>query len=98
MLSFRHTSTVMMLDRSSGTVVRRLGPPLLNNQHAPSLLPNGNILIFDNGTHRGPLAYSRVIEIDPATCEIVWSYEDTPPIAFFSPSSRTLSGSGMATR
>jgi hypothetical protein len=26
-----------------------------------------------------------VIEIEPADCEIIWSYEETPPIAFFSP-------------
>jgi hypothetical protein len=29
--------------------------------------------------------HSRVIEIDPTTGEVVWSYEETPPIAFFSP-------------
>jgi outer membrane protein assembly factor BamB len=43
------------------------------------------VLIFDNGTHRAQLPYSRVIEIDLATGEVVWSYEETPPIAFFSP-------------
>jgi hypothetical protein len=85
MLSFRLTSTVIIIDRRTGAVARTIGPPLLNNQHAPSLLPNGNILIFDNGTHRGPLPYSRVLEIDPAANEVVWSYEETPPIAFFSP-------------
>ena len=35
--------------------------------------------------HRRPLPYSRVVEIDPATCEVVWSYEKMPPLAFFSP-------------
>jgi hypothetical protein len=85
MLSFRHLSTVVIVDRRSRGVIWQVGPPLLHNQHAPSLLPNGNILIFDNGTHRAPLPYSRVIEIDPATREVVWSYEDTPRIAFFSP-------------
>jgi hypothetical protein len=85
MLSFQLTSTVVIIDRHSGAVVRKIGPPLLNNQHTPSPLLNGNILIFDNGTHRRPLPYSRVIEIEPAACEIVWPYEETPPIAFFSP-------------
>ncbi len=58
----------------------------------PKGLPGeGNILIFDNGGHAGyglPNAnsptgqynqgrcYSRVLEIDPATLEIVWSYGD----------------------
>ncbi len=71
MLSFRHLSTVVIVDRRSRGVIWQVGPPLLHNQHAPSLLPNGNILIFDNGTHRAPLPYSRVIEIDPATREVV---------------------------
>jgi len=85
MLSFRHLSAVVIVDRRTGGVVFKLGPPLLHNQHAPSILPNGNMLIFDNGTHRARLPYSRVIEIDPTTREVVWSYEETPPIAFFSP-------------
>jgi hypothetical protein len=52
LLRFQLTSTVVIVDQRSGAVVRKIGPPLLNNQHTPSLLPNGNILIFDNGTHR----------------------------------------------
>ena len=40
-------------------------------QHEPTLLENGNILLFDNNTsERG----SRVIEIDPATGRIVWQF------------------------
>jgi outer membrane protein assembly factor BamB len=87
MLSFRHISTVVIVDRRTEEVIWRLGPPLVNNQHAPTLLPNGNMLVFDNGTHRldSPLPSSRVLEINPSTGEVVWSYEDTPPIAFFSP-------------
>ncbi len=45
------------------------------------MLPNGNILIFDNGTRRG---YSRILEIDPATEATVWSYVGDPPESFFS--------------
>jgi hypothetical protein len=85
MLSFQHTSTVVIVDRLSGRVVRKIGPPLLNNPHAPSALANGNVLIFDNGIRRGPHPYSRVIEIDPAVCDVVWSYEDKPQIALSSP-------------
>jgi len=49
--------------------VRRL--PTVAGQHAPTLLDNGNILIFDNGVHRlnDSVPYSRVIEINPATDE-----------------------------
>lgn len=42
-------------------------------QHDPDLLPNGNIMLFDN---QGDFARqgSRVIEIDPASEEIVWRF------------------------
>ena len=40
-------------------------------QHQPTVLESDNILIFDNGGSKGP---SRVIEFDPATQEIAWSY------------------------
>ena len=45
------------------------------------------MLIFDNGTHRldDSMPYSRAIEIDPATNEIVWKYQDYPSWNFFSP-------------
>jgi hypothetical protein len=33
------------------------------------MLPNGHIMVYDNGTRRG---YSRVIELDPLSAEIVW--------------------------
>jgi hypothetical protein len=43
-------------------------------QHDPDLLPNGNVLLFDNYGHYGAGGISRVIEFDPSTLEIVWSY------------------------
>ena len=51
------------------------------------MLANGNILIFDNGVHRldDSMPYSRVIEVDPATNEITWKYQDKPAWNFFSP-------------
>ena len=48
-------------------------PDELQAQHGPTMLPNGRILIFDNGRWRG---WSRVIEIDPKTKKIVWEYRD----------------------
>jgi hypothetical protein len=86
-VSFRLISMVIIVERRSGNIIWKLGPPTLNNQHAPTPLPNGNLLIFDNGTHRldDHLPYSRVIEVDPATKRVVWFYQDTPPSNFFSP-------------
>jgi len=87
LVSFRNISTVVIIERSTGNIRWRLGPEVLAQQHYPNLLPNGNMLIFDNGTHRPnhPATFSRVLEIDPATKGIVWSYLDRPVFNFFSP-------------
>jgi len=87
LLSFRNLSTVVIVERKTGKIIWRLGRETLANQHYPNELPNGNILIFDNGTYRqnAALNFSRVIEIDRQTKEIVWQYTDTPLHNFFSP-------------
>jgi len=87
MVSFRHISTVGIIDKGSGEYKWKLGPEVLAQQHDPSILPNGNILIFDNGPFRKSVGrtFSRVIEVDPNTDEIVWEYRDTPYFNFFSP-------------
>jgi hypothetical protein len=54
---------------------------VFSGQHDPDILSNGNILIFDNRGHFGDFGESRVMEYDPETREIVWSYvgsEDHP--------------------
>ena len=86
-VSFRNISTVAMIERATGRIVWELGPPPLAQQHDPRPLPSGNVLIFDNGTHRldHPVTYSRVIEVDPRTSEIVWEYVDQSLFEFFSP-------------
>jgi uncharacterized protein (UPF0248 family) len=85
--SYRPTSTVVRISRTSGKILWKLGSPTVAGQHAPTLLRNGNILIFDNGVHRldDSMPFSRVIEINPATNEIVWTYQDRPVWNFFSP-------------
>lgn len=86
-VSFRYISTVAIIDRGSGEIIWKVGPPMLAQQHAPTPLPNGNLLIYDNGTHRinHPVPHSRVIEVDPATKQIVWSYQERRLLDFFSP-------------
>ena len=60
------------------------GPACWTGSTSPicCLLPNGNLLIFDNGTLRG---YSRVIELNPLTEEIEWEYTAEPKEDFFAP-------------
>lgn len=87
LVSFRNISTVAIIDKESGAFLWKMGPPELAQQHDPHLLPNGNILVFDNGVHRTrvPLVFSRVLEVDPRTDRIVWTYRDTPLQSFYSP-------------
>jgi hypothetical protein len=47
-------------------------------QHDPDILPNGNILLFDNNGEFGAGGRSRVVEVDPRTTGIVWSYGGSP--------------------
>ena len=52
LVSFRNISTVVMIERATGNIIWELGSPPLAQQHDPRPLPNGNVLIFDNGMHR----------------------------------------------
>jgi hypothetical protein len=81
MLSFNTISKVIMIDRASGDVTWRLKPETTRSQHNPTMLANGNILLFDNGNGRN---YSRVIEIEPNSQDIVWEYTANPRDAFYS--------------
>lgn len=86
-LSLRHQHTVAVISRKTGAVLERYGPGKTPEefwgQHDPRLLPNGNILLFDNGWLR-PIGrtYSRVIEFERGSGKIVWEYKDTPQIHF----------------
>jgi hypothetical protein len=87
LVSFRNISTIIKIHRQSAEVVWKLGAPPLSGQHAPTPLANGNILIFDNGPHRldQSFPFSRVIEVNLQTKEIVWKYQESIPSNFFSP-------------
>jgi hypothetical protein len=56
-------------------------------QHAPYILSNGHMLLFDNGPHRldESFPFSRILEIDPTTKNTVWKYQEAIPSNFFSP-------------
>ncbi len=80
--SYRSLDVIGVIDRESSEIVWAWGPGVIDGQHKPHMLPNGRILIFDNGTLRG---FSRVIEVDPITEEIEWEYRAPNPEDFFSP-------------
>jgi len=83
--SFRLTDTIGIIDRKTGDWKWKWGRGELGHQHDPTLLENGNILVFDNGHHTTKKQpRSRVIEVDPRKNEIVWEYSDPRYLGFYS--------------
>ena len=87
MLSLRNINTVLVVDGQTWRVKWKMTGPFLM-QHDPDFLPNGHILLFDNRiTGSKPLfGYSRILEIDPATRQVVWSYQGTDDEPFYTDS------------
>jgi len=84
LVSFRQIDTVGIVSRDTGKFTWKWGPGEVSHQHHPTQLDNGNILLFDNGPHRGGATFSRVIEVNPATNKIEWEYKGDPTISFYS--------------
>ncbi|HSL82528.1 MAG TPA: arylsulfotransferase family protein, partial [Thermoanaerobaculia bacterium] len=80
LVSLREIDVVAIVDPEEERVVwARRGP--WNAQHDPTLLPSGRILLFDN---RGREGHSRLLEVDPVTGGLGWTWEADPPAAFSS--------------
>tara|TARA_Y100000031_G_scaffold150101_1_gene188926 strand:- start:5082 stop:6272 length:1191 start_codon:yes stop_codon:yes gene_type:complete len=88
--SFRHLNRLLIIDRRTKIVKWRWGDWELGHQHNPTVLENGNILVFDNGFHRlsrgshNCESYSRVLEVNSKTGRIEWEYTDPTKFRFFS--------------
>lgn len=100
LLSFRHMAQIIKVDRTTGDVIWRLGgvssdfdfvdDPMggLCGQHHPSLLENGNLLVFDNGAPCPPHVakrpgYTRIVEYEldevAMKAKLVYSYHQEGP-------------------
>ena len=56
-------------------------------QHRPTVLDNGNMLLFDNQGHLvGTKSFSKVIEFNPFRQDVVWSYEGNAQNGFYTES------------
>ncbi|QFG23729.1 arylsulfotransferase family protein [Actinomadura sp. WMMB 499] len=82
LVSLRDLDLIAVLDLRAQQVRWWWGPQELSAQHQPSALPNGNLLVFDNGQK---MRRSRPLELDPVTGAVVWQYTADPPQALFSP-------------
>lgn len=93
-LSARRFDELIKINRNTGEIMWRMGSkssksneftfiddPLngFSGQHHPQILPNGNLILFDNGTTHDP-QISRVVEYEldqeNRTARLVWSYTD----------------------
>lgn len=83
---FRYISTVVIIDKKTGNIKWRWGSGEIYHPHDPTMLDNGNILLFDNGVHRRDsyFDYSRAVEVNPKTSKIEWEYRSDPPTEFYS--------------
>jgi len=89
LLSQRFTNSLIIVDKKTGDIKWRWGASELAHQHDAQVIENGNILAYDNGLHRNCpedsySTRSRIVEVNPETKEIVWVYEDSPPMNFYS--------------
>lgn len=80
LISMRHNDTLAVVDPTARKVVWIAQGPW-RTQHEPTLLANGNLLLFDNRGHQG---FSQILELDPVSLAEVWAYRGTPPERFYS--------------
>jgi hypothetical protein len=80
LVSFRNLDRVVVIDLDREAISWSSGAGVLDGQHHASLLPNGNVLAFDNGRGRG---WSRVVELD-AEGKLVWAWSGDSPASLFS--------------
>lgn len=81
LLSMRNQDAVVAVDWKERKVVWWWGRGEISGAHDSRVLDDGHVLIFDNGLSRG---WSRVIEVDPWTGEIVWDYHTEDREDFYS--------------
>jgi Arylsulfotransferase (ASST) len=77
LMSFREPSVVGVVDLDQEKLIWAIRG-YWQAQHDPHILPNGNILLFDNrGNFNRPEGRSRALEFNPTSMEIVWQYIGT---------------------
>ena len=80
LVSVRHQDSIVVINFRSRKLVWAWGQGELSSQHDARVLDSGNILVFDNGIRK---RWSRVVEMDPLTGEIVWEYGDGDQHRFY---------------
>ena len=94
-ISWRNLNQIMAIDPQTGNILWRLGGAKgeyqfvndpeggFSKQHSPKILPNGNLLVYDNGTDHSPQETRAVeykLDHNAHTATMVWEYHHTPAI------------------
>lgn len=82
LICLREINTVAVVDQAGSKVRWWWGVEELSGPHQPSMLPDGFMLIFDNGVNA---RRTRLLVVNPLTKEIVWNWSAQPPESFFCP-------------
>lgn len=94
LVSFRHTNSVMKIDKNTGKIIWRLGgkrsdfvfvnDSTFSGQHDFKVLSNGNYILFDNGNMSLPRRPTRAVEYQldtmSKTATKVWEYIHFPSV------------------
>lgn len=83
LISMREMNVIAILDPRSERIVWAM-TGMWDSQHEPQMLDNGRILLYDNQGHRGPGGITRIVEFDPITYRMEWSYAGTAEEPLFS--------------
>jgi hypothetical protein len=81
LVSLREVDIIAIVDPRAKTVLQAWRGPW-DAQHQPTLLANGNLLIFDN---LGAGGLTRVLEFDPTSEQVIWVYPGDAEPALYSP-------------
>ncbi len=92
LVTLRYPDSIAILDWEAKKLVWAWGADVLEGPHEATLLANGHVLVFDNGNGYEVRGFSRVIEMDPLTGEIVWEYRSPNPGDFYSEGRGTAQG------
>jgi hypothetical protein len=77
LLSIKNLNAIAIVDGATSQVLWLWGPTNLALQHHPTILRNGDVLLFNNGT-----GVSQIVEVDPRTSAVTWRY--APASDFYS--------------
>jgi hypothetical protein len=80
LLCMRELDAVAVVDLARAEVRWWWGVGELSGPHQPSVLPDGRVLVFDNGLD---MRRTRLVAVDPSTGEVVWNWSAQPPQSFF---------------